>query len=294
VDWFTDGDGDGWGADGGADCEPPEDSVTQGGDCDDDNDAVNPGATEVCNGIDDDCDTVVDGVTDGYGASEACPAVDCKDLLAVLPSTVDGVWWIGDDADATTDPFEARCDMTTDGGGWTHILSMNPAFMTQYDGAEVLENRQTVGALGDDNHLSPGFYRVAFDNAYAIDDTAGVPVLGDGSWVGGTIGDDIDAQLAGIATASWVWRTGSRSGFLVRTSETTDHVFADGDLRVHFMVNHDDTANVGFPVTTVYTTNERHLVFDSDFGYAGGRIYTDALYDVATTGVDEVFGLYVR
>lgn len=47
-------------------------------------------------------------------------------------------------------------------------------------------------------------------------------------------------------------------------------------------------------VSTVYFSGERHLVFDSDFGFAGGRVYGDPLYDVETAGLDENFSLYVR
>lgn len=50
----TDGDGDGYGV--GADC--------QGTDCNDIDTAVNPGATEVCNGKDDNCDGTVDECAD--------------------------------------------------------------------------------------------------------------------------------------------------------------------------------------------------------------------------------------
>jgi len=67
---FPDVDGDGFGADGLEQClcapEPPYTSF-QGGDCDDDNDQVNPLFKEICNGLDDDCD----GVADGDGA-EGC------------------------------------------------------------------------------------------------------------------------------------------------------------------------------------------------------------------------------
>ena len=294
VDWFADEDGDGWGAGGGSDCEPPAGSVDRGGDCDDADPAVNPDASEVCNGIDDDCDGEIDGVTEGYGATAACPAVDCADLLATVPGTADGTWWIGADEDEETEPFEARCDMGTDGGGWTMILSLNASGMTQYDGADVLETKSTVGALGDDNHLSPAFYRVSFTESYVADSTHGVPVITDAPWSGGTLAADIDAQLSGTPSAASVWTYGSRCGLLLRSSETTDGIFADGDLRVHFMVNQDDTTELSFPVTTQYASSERHLVFDSAFGYAGGRVYTDPPYDVASSAVDEVFEVYVR
>lgn len=292
--WWTDGDGDGFGGEGGEDCEPPEASVAQGGDCDDTDPAVHPDATETCNGIDDDCDGAVDGVSEGYGDLQVCPAVDCADLLAVRPGAADGVYWLGEDGDSSTDAYEARCDMQTDGGGWTLVLAMNAADMTQYDGADVLENHYSVGVVGDDNHLSEGFYRVAFDESYLVDGAHGVPVFSDVAWSGGTVAADITAQLAGAPAASALWSHGARSGLRLRSTATTDGVIEQGDLRVHFIVNQADSPDLAFPVSTPYRSGERHLVFDSDFGFAGGRTYNEPLHDVGGAGLDEGFELYVR
>jgi hypothetical protein len=54
--FYTDGDGDGYGFEEVGACELPEGASATGGDCADDDAAVHPGAAEVCNGVNDDCD----------------------------------------------------------------------------------------------------------------------------------------------------------------------------------------------------------------------------------------------
>jgi hypothetical protein len=56
--WYPDLDGDGFGDSSAplAICDPPPGYLLEAGDCDDGDELVNPGALEVCNGIDDDCD----------------------------------------------------------------------------------------------------------------------------------------------------------------------------------------------------------------------------------------------
>jgi hypothetical protein len=59
---YTDGDGDGFGVGSplGQGCVAEPGQATMVGDCDDAAPSVFPGADELCNGVDDDCDTVVD------------------------------------------------------------------------------------------------------------------------------------------------------------------------------------------------------------------------------------------
>ncbi|MCB9793608.1 MAG: hypothetical protein H6741_12870 [Alphaproteobacteria bacterium] len=60
--WYADADGDGYGDAAAASqaCAQPSGAVSDSADCDDGDAAVNPGAQEICNALDDDCDGAVD------------------------------------------------------------------------------------------------------------------------------------------------------------------------------------------------------------------------------------------
>ncbi|MCA9605510.1 MAG: putative metal-binding motif-containing protein [Myxococcales bacterium] len=70
VDGFVDGDGDGWGDDAAPmmACAGAPSFATRGGDCNDDDPDVSPGATETCDGVDNNC---------GGGVDEGLPTMVC-------------------------------------------------------------------------------------------------------------------------------------------------------------------------------------------------------------------------
>jgi hypothetical protein len=111
--WYADSDGDGYGDAGTSTdaCSAPSGFVADGTDCDDTLAGANPGATETCNGVDDNCDgttdeaSAVDATTwyvdldgDGYGSS-ATSQTACSAPLSYVADATDC-----DDLDRNTNP----------------------------------------------------------------------------------------------------------------------------------------------------------------------------------------------
>jgi len=65
---FQDLDGDGFGG-ASIGCNFTGPSVTNSGDCDDQNSAVNPNVLEICNGIDDDCSGIIDDIPNTFAST---------------------------------------------------------------------------------------------------------------------------------------------------------------------------------------------------------------------------------
>jgi len=85
-DWYMDSDADGFGGGGFVTrCDGGSGATTDNTDCDDTNPDVNPNGLEVCGGLDEDCDTLID---------DADPDLDL---------TTRTTWWIDNDADGYGD-----------------------------------------------------------------------------------------------------------------------------------------------------------------------------------------------
>ena len=130
VTWYLDDDGDDYGLTGSTTdaCDAPAGYAAASGDCDDEDDAVNPGATEVCNGIDDDCNSTVDdspsdGTTfyidsdgDGYGTTTTTTKACAKPAgyAATSDDCDDGVSTTYPGAPELCDSKDNDCDTAVD------------------------------------------------------------------------------------------------------------------------------------------------------------------------------------
>ncbi len=189
--WYTDNDGDKYGdpGDSSVSCESPDGAVTDGSDCEDGDAAVNPGATEVCNGIDDDCDSATDDADsdldlttattwyadsdgDSYGDSATsaltCDApsgygednTDCNDTdSSINPGASEVCNDVDDDCDGLTDDDDGSLDTGTatswysDGDGDGYGTSSSSVYACDQP-ANTTDN--TSDCDDSDSSINPG------------------------------------------------------------------------------------------------------------------------------------------
>ncbi|MGB3074452.1 MAG: MopE-related protein [Chitinophagales bacterium] len=133
--FYADADMDGFGNPGAAltACAAPSGYVADNSDCNDVESHIYPGATEVCNGLDDNCDAQIDdGVQslfypdadgDGYGDAEG-GILSCVEPVGFVESATDcnddpasGGFAIHPDATEACNGIDDDCDTQTDEGG---------------------------------------------------------------------------------------------------------------------------------------------------------------------------------
>ena len=207
--YFVDGDGDGYGDAATEACELGGGVVAEGGDCDDGDADVHPSATEICDGVDNDCDgdTDVEGVQgaplwrldadgDGYGrqdtieAETACTAPDRH--VADASDCDDGDPDVHPGADELCDEVDNDCDGELDEDDATDA----PIFYTDADGdgygdpkAPVAACSQPSGAVDDATDCDDALYFTHPDADEHCDDRD----------------NDCDGSVDEDALDAWTW-----------------------------------------------------------------------------------------
>ncbi|NMO18014.1 hypothetical protein HPC49_14790 [Pyxidicoccus fallax] len=152
--WYRDQDGDNYGLSSQSvqACTQPSGHAPNAGDCDDANRGLNPGATEQCDGVDNDCDTLVDeGLPtqnwyrdadgDGYGDTSqtvqncrqpsgyVANAGDCHDgNAAIRPGETEVCDSVDNDCDAQVDEgLMSTWYRDADADGYGHAAQSNQA-----------------------------------------------------------------------------------------------------------------------------------------------------------------------
>jgi hypothetical protein len=216
--WYADGDSDGYGAAAVQACTQPSGTVGDATDCDDATAAVNPGATEVCNRIDDDCDGAIDdadssldastasawytdGDGDGYGAGGA--TVACTQPAGTVASSTDC-----DDGDAAISPAASEvcddadndCDGAIDDADSSLDSSTASSWYADADsdgygaGSATVACDAPTGAVASSSDCDDGLAAVnpgATEVCNSIDDDCDGDI------------DDSDASLDASSASSW-------------------------------------------------------------------------------------------
>jgi hypothetical protein len=221
--WHPDADGDGYGSEASVvqACEAPSGWIANGTDCDDGDDGVYPGATEDCNGLDDDCDGAVDEGTTGSdvwyrdadGDGHGNPAISVTACGAPGGYVASGADC--DDTDPTISPSASeRCNGVDDDCDGSVDSPATAAFVA------------ATGALTDLTALlASGTATAPYVQTISTDGTL---YLCDGSWFASLIVDTVDFTLVGFEGSGASVLEGDGSDAIIHATSGVDRVTLAG------------------------------------------------------------------
>ncbi len=215
--WYADRDGDGFGdpARSSVACDQPTGQVADDSDCDDRAAAVNPDASELPNGVDDDCNGVVDdfpaedcedGADNDFDGLTDCEDDDC--IAECMEDCADGV---DNDLDGVSDCLDDEC-WGVDSCEWPYDMELET----------TVEN--TIFGYGTDFTRAYGDFAIMYIDAEATltgtpHDSSASPIVCEGrlfaaSWARGY--SDM-AYLGGTSTMDFVfsWDASVSNGGLI-------------------------------------------------------------------------------
>lgn len=246
--WYYDFDGDGYGAPTTVleACSSPPDWVADSTDCDDANAEVFPGALELCNWIDDDCDTQVD---EGLPDADSSGIPDCKEVAVVISAGFD------------THAEEGECE------GLSYLER------------ELLEAKTFLSDLG----LSPVVLTDRVDAPVAFGDISPYPVVlyHNGGWAESGSVDFMDALESASAAGQGIFFLGDDlANHAQLTEESTGRVTLFQLARLASYL-----ANVSEPEVVV--ADASHPVMDGDYGAVSSFEYVADIDEATAAGLGE-------
>ena len=255
VTYYWDNDQDTYGAgEPEQACTAPLHSSETNDDCDDDEGQMHPGRTEVCDGLDNDCDGEVDPVTsqgtqihysdndgDGYGTGEGDPACDpppdtstesgdCDDDEASTYPGATDTWYDGVDSDCAGDSdYDADVDGadSSDWGG-SDCLDDDPSVTECRPAADCTHPSAAL--------LQAGQLNISSDLAFDLDCSG---------WVSGI--------RSGTDYTYWMDGAGN-STTIVGYSNFNQQAVAISPINGDAVISHNDNSRMGLGYVTAGTT----------------------------------------